>query len=1532
MYIDYIDAEEKMKYHSPIRIVIIALLTFLVFALISLGAVFLFSSYSPTALLVSQFTDNLAGEDDISFSFSSIERNIMGNITLSNVSLATRDHELFRSERVRISSSFFSIILSLIKGEGEFNVDFFSPVVDIESDDIAKLSSLFSKDGHSGASENEERTNYSLNLHFHGLYFSFDDIALSNAEIYLKLDSESIIRDVEFRLDSFSYDEDEIKVKLSDVSATIHKGIESYEIRAGLEGIEVGYKDYGLSLSAVALSSKLNDIFSPDLKNISLSLSLGGGNASYTDEFYTRLYPASINYEQGQLDGSFSLLVTSYHNYAMSLSDFSISYDLDSSEVNFDSVNTVFYEEARPLLSLDNTLIDANLETKEADITINEAESHFLSSYLDLSRFELSLSAISARIWNEGSMNISMDSSIGIDSSIFLLDGTRGMLSIDSELDSVLENLSVRLNDINIPAISKDMDFNLNYFRNGISMLDFRYSNEAYLNLRIGENVSFIASINDLKLYDFLPLIEQYVPFLENYVDENTHINAFADAALSKDENSRFGYSGDISYASGLEGIRFMNFSFNVGSSMNATLSKDLDISSFNITTDLIRLEYSGSLHLDDFLPDGELIIENTGNGNDYVTLSVDLNREREYAFDFRIPLLGNGSLGGIFNFEDSSHLFSDATLYTDYMSYEFAVDIDFNEKRISIDNDNASFYLEYGDEIESHLGFDSFPIRGREADAYTRLNGMIDFNFDVANQRISSEVDDFIVRNIFILPGSPDMTFSSTLDNYAFHLYDITFSSPEFQTFEGEALYTFENYSFALSFLSPEESVEMSIVPYSNYITGIVLVKNLDARRLGFEEGFLDVSLSGRGADFETLSFSGDFHLSNENESNPLEAEAGIFISSSEISISDFTYRSGNLSLKMDEARLDSRRGEFRIPLSLSYSIVNRDRAYPIDLDFTLSVNGPPSENLYMLVNDIISYGYQSLSGSIELENLVMDNTLHTGCKSSTFRFDDGRLLFSGDLLDGSYSIADRKVDIHLNLLPVADLSIKGDFMDDLLLDITIDEFSLYSANLFIVMPVVSFTADSIAKGELTLIGQPGDMHLYGKLWSERIDFEVFWLPGEKISAHDMSFTVWDNAIESATTSLTTVNEKSGKRSSHSGRLCFYLNPSMGIDYYTVDVHVDEGSEIDFRLPMKKQNIDIVGRVSGDFHLNQRGMEFITLSGDMSITDTQLSFGLYELPEWFDSRIRTAYDFNINLVRNNTFVFPLGPSPILSATADENQFLHFFTAEDGGLGASGAIDLRAGEIYYFQRSFFIREGNINFRDTGLGAIDPVVNLRASLRAFDSEGDQVDIYLVLREASLSNFTPTFESSPAKDLSEIMNILGQAIVSNDGSSSNWGSVVSILTTGVDVLQRMGIISRGDNGLQMSIRNSLNLDTFSLHTNIIGNLVYDAVLSSQNATRWNISPLARYLDGTALYIGKYITPELYLEALAHLSAQRNTGEDNVSSFLSSDLSLDVEISLEWENPLCTVTFFTQPRSLTIDDAFRYLGLTFSKRFVF
>ena len=91
-------------------------------------------------------------------------------------------------------------------------------------------------------------------------------------------------------------------------------------------------------------------------------------------------------------------------------------------------------------------------------------------------------------------------------------------------------------------------------------------------------------------------------------------------------------------------------------------------------------------------------------------------------------------------------------------------------------------------------------------------------------------------------------------------------------------------------------------------------------------------------------------------------------------------------------------------------------------------------------------------------------------------------------------------------------------------------------------------------------------------------------------------------------------------------------------------------------------------------------------------------------------------------------------------------------------------------------------------------------------------------------------------------------------------------------------------------------------------------------------------ASYLDGTTLYMGKYLTPDIYLEAMVHLAADRNNGVENTTSFLTSDLSLDTEISLEWENPLCTVQIFTQPSSLNAFEFFDTLGFALSKRFVF
>ena len=1520
-----------MKYHSPLRIVFIALITSLVFIAVSICSVFFLGAYSPTELLVKRAIAELDRGDDLSFSFSSLEKNMMGSITLDDVSLSLRGKDVVQIERVRFSSSLFSLIKSIFGRNGTFDIEFYNPIIELGEDDIAFISSLFPPKEDPSSGEKGEAADYRFNLHLHSLDFSYESVSLKDAEIFVVLSSGNLIEEVEFKLDEFSFEYDSLSLYSTAIDARLLNNHGSYSFNGGFKSLELEYSDFGAQLENVALKASIGDIFSPDISTLDAQLSFTGGDVYYSDEFYSRYYPAYIRLDNEMIYSAVSLIVASYENYAISISDLSASYSLSEKSFSVDSVNTVIYDETEPLLNIENALINGSVENRSAHISVRSIGSDYINEYISAFSF-MTLSGLNIDITYDSMLNLSFDSYLELNSEEAILDGINMRLSSALVYEDEIQSLSLSLNNIKLTENTAPMHLNLRYVDKRADLY-FIYSDYVRLDASIGNEVSVDATIDELSLSEFSPYINRYIPFLENYIDRNTLLNGILNVSLSADDFSIYGYSGDISYAIGISGIRFSRFTFNTASSLSSTLSGNtLDISSFNLTTDLVRFAFTGGIDLESYLPSGHLVIENTSSGKDYATLDLSLNRDREYEFDFRIPRYEQMSLNGLFNFEDATHLFSDASLYTQSRSYEFFVDFDFIHQRFSIENEMARLYFSYGDRIVSYLDFTDFVLPRREAGLPpASLSGHIDFLFDITEQDIDIISKDFNIHNLYLLEGNPDVAFSISGDNDSFHIYDVSFLSENFIPLTGEAVYSYDEHTFALALESESESLGLSIMPYEDYMTGLFVVKDFSAARLRLGNNLINATLSGMGADFDSLSFSGEFRLSSIDPSVPMTSSAGVFINSREIVISDFIYETSSLSLSIDDASLNSNSGQAVIPISLTYTLSNNDRDYPVDLALEIEAEADEEENLYSFIRRIYETDFTTVSGTISLDHLDIDDALVSRNRNSAFNYRDGSLSFSGDFLSGTYSIPLKKLDVDVQMPPVAKISATGDFNNSIDLVLDIEDFSLYTANIFLKYPVITFTEDSNANGRLSIIGSPGDIHMFGSLWSENIEFDVFWLPNEHIIAHDMTFTVWDNDIESAMTSLTTINTRTGVRQAHKGRLCFYLNESLGIDYYTVDVYVKEGREIDFRLPMANQNIDIVGRVSGAFHLNQRGMEYVSLSGDMNIIDTQLSFGMYEMPEWFHPRIKVGYDFNLNLKKNNTFVFPLGPNPIFSATAAENQFLHFYTAEDGGLGASGAIDLRAGEIYYFQRSFFIREGSINFRENEMYSIDPIINLRASLRAFDSQGEQVDIYLVLREARLNNFTPTFESSPAKSLSEIMSILGQAIVNNEGEN-NLGSVVSLLTTGMDVLQRIGLVRQNDNGLQMSIRNSLNLDTFSLHTNIIGNLVYDAVISSQNSASWNISPLARYLDGTALYIGKYLTPELYFEALAHLSAQRRTDDEEISSFLSSDLSLDVEISLEWENPLCTISLFTRPKSLTLDDTLRYMGITFTKRFVF
>jgi hypothetical protein len=200
--------------------------------------------------------------------------------------------------------------------------------------------------------------------------------------------------------------------------------------------------------------------------------------------------------------------------------------------------------------------------------------------------------------------------------------------------------------------------------------------------------------------------------------------------------------------------------------------------------------------------------------------------------------------------------------------------------------------------------------------------------------------------------------------------------------------------------------------------------------------------------------------------------------------------------------------------------------------------------------------------------------------------------------------------------------------------------------------------------------------------------------------------------------------------------------------------------------------------------------------------------------------------------------------------------------------------------------------------------------------------------MVLQEARFDDLNPRFESIPLRSTNEILELLGQNIVSaSTARDSGLTSVVAVASAATDVISRLGLLQNTTVSLGFSsiIRESLGLDVFTIRTN--QNILFEALPGVTADT--TVSPIARYLDNTTMYIGKYLLEDFYLQGMLHF---RQDSRGNSISFLANDLRIDTELSVEWTNPLATFSFFTQPDELSVFDLFDTMGFSITKRFEF
>jgi hypothetical protein len=279
-------------------------------------------------------------------------------------------------------------------------------------------------------------------------------------------------------------------------------------------------------------------------------------------------------------------------------------------------------------------------------------------------------------------------------------------------------------------------------------------------------------------------------------------------------------------------------------------------------------------------------------------------------------------------------------------------------------------------------------------------------------------------------------------------------------------------------------------------------------------------------------------------------------------------------------------------------------------------------------------------------------------------------------------------------------------------------------------------------------------------------------------------------------------------------------------------------------------------------------------------------------VPLWIDLKIIAG--------RGVEFYWPAINFPVVHTYAKQGEQVDLaLNGDTGQVSLAGSVDIRGGEIFYFDRSFYLKRGNIRF-DNSFGEVDPWVNALAEIRERDQDNEEVRIYLEANN-KLSQFSPRFYSDPARPDLDILGLVGGNILNRYGDSG-FGLSAVMLTT--DIVGQFGILAP----LERAVRQLLNLDLFSIRTQFLQSVLLGKLLGNGTASG-TLNPL----DNTTLSLGKYLGTDLFVQAQVRFQTVQAVNS-------AYNIQTEGELSLEWNTPffLLDWTFVPKhPENLFLSD---------------
>lgn len=1084
-------------------------------------------------------------------------------------------------------------------------------------------------------------------------------------------------------------------------------------------------------------------------------------------------------------------------------------------------------------------------------------------------------------------------------------------------------------------------------------------STQLTLSGTIGESVRVNATYNlddssgnaYLRMEDFKPSrYESHLSLLSEgiatFIRDDTSLDLYFSLDIAKMKPLAISSNFDLAVRNVQLGQNPFNFAL---SFYGSYLDSLLEVRQLVVSSDEYRIDYSGKIGssvldfskpiLEVGLPVGVISLKKSSDAREIASLEIANADDGLFDLDLKLADSPDFSYQGKVNAKEAGILKIKSDLSYWNASYPLDIMIDLKEMILAVDSNGLNLDVQYKDERLSIDGIaESFELKVPNGSSW-----IIGFNLN-GIYRTDSEIFNFDLNN-FTLSGNElkMLGFNLHADTRQIRIDDIRFGNNLDDLFLGNAILQYDDPKQIISKTSSlvvslgsegGESFDASVID-SRFL--------IDAQKFNLErvgaDGQLNLRVLGRAGD----ESYGNFTYINRDG----EFRCNLRMDDRSISITDLFSTFGEVNLGESRVSFDRATGMLNMMMNLSMDVdlPQGNKKYLFNGELNSDIYSLKQE-LSSVVSQIVKSPVSALNINLDMEKLLYDlsavldinemriGDLSLGSDSLKLRLSPKQLIGSGKLISFNYINGSGDFSLKIKKDWGIGIDAKGNIANDKI-HVSVDElhFPLVLLNELIdtsSVPVIG----GIATGQVEIFGPWDDLNFHGMLYCDEVRVSVFWVPNTEFAVSNAVVSVSGTEAYSPTQRLEVFRTDTGQRSY--GKFSAWLNiPTLEFD---LDVNLDDSATIGLWIPMSDINLDVTADVYGRVHIGDDGVTY--LKGPIAVSNMLVDFDLSDkvVPQWYlESTGSSDFIFDVVLAENNQVFYPNSTNPILSLKISDNDRIGVnYNSRKETLDVTGAILLRGGQIYYFSKDFLVTKGKIILGESNLSQVDGLdvsLDLQAKMRDYDSNGNKVDIYLNLQNSSLTNLNPHFTSVPSLSENEILELLGESILPQSVfSSMSLSSLASVTVAAAQAVGKLGIIQTGAENLGLTnvIRDSLNLDIFSVRTGLLQNIVIDALPGSTFNS--DLSPLSRYLDGTSIYVGKNLSENLFLQTAISLKANNSSSGSAKGGFLSEDLKVDFEISLDWDNPLAVFSFFAQPEELSVFNLFDTMGFSVTKSIQF